>query len=118
MKLLEKIKKNKNNHEILDKISLDAIRISIESCNCPKATLCDICKDLLEYYKWKREEKKEHLDNACKWLMHQIMLIFYGAKYKEKNLHFSRDIYTMKEIVELYDEYLSEINNNGDSIEL
>jgi len=113
MSLLERIKENRRNLKALSKISLDAIRISIEECSCPKDNLCNVCKDLLEYYKWKKKEREKYLDDACKWLMHEILLAFYGPRYKELGQHFKGDIYTLREIVELYDEYLKEKNERG-----
>ena len=110
MSLLERIRKNQRNPSALSKFSLDAIRISIEVCGCPKDRLCDACKDLLEYYKWRKAEREKYLDDACKWLIHQMLLAFYGPKYKEHDLHFNKDIYTLKEMVELHDEYLKEKN--------
>jgi hypothetical protein len=106
MSLLETIKNNHKDLKALNKVSLDAIRVVVEACNCPKDGLCDSCKDLLEYYRWKKVERQKYLGNACDWLIHQIMTIFYGSQYKEQGFHFSRDIYTLKEVVELYEDYL------------
>ena len=112
MSLLRTIRSNPHNPKELGKVSLDAIRIVIESCDCPKEQLCKICKDLLEYYKWKKEERKKYLDDACRWIMHETLLIFYGPDYQSKNLHFSKDICTLKEIIELYQDYKQEKDEN------
>lgn len=110
MSLLEKIRKSRRNLKALSEVSLDAVRVAIESCGCPKDRLCDVCKDLLEYHKWRKAEREKYLDDACKWLMHEILLAFYGPKYKEQDLHFNKDSYTLREMVELHDEYLKERN--------
>lgn len=115
MSLLERVRDNHKDLKVLNEVSLDAIRVTIESCDCQKDKLCATCEDLLEYYKWRKEERKKYLDDRLKWLVHQIMIVFYGPKYKEQGLHFSRDIYTLKEIVELYDEYLKEERRLNDS---
>jgi len=108
MSLLHDIRINAENKKALSSFSLETIRVVIEACDCPKSTLCDTCKNLLAFYKWKDKENKKYVDKAVFWIMHQCCLIFFGSDYKERNLHFSKDVCTLKEIVELYEEYRKE----------
>ena len=113
MSLLQDIKKNHLNANKLNNISLDAIRVTVEACDCPKDNLCVACRHLLEFYKWKQKENKKHTDKAVDWIIHQCCIIAYGPKYKEQGLHFNKDIYTLKTIVELYKDYMKEVNSLG-----
>jgi len=107
LSLLKDIKDNYTNPKKLTQISLDAIRVTIESCTCPKGNLCDTCKHLLEYYKWKKQKYEKNKHDAVEYIIDKVCTWHFGADYKEHGLVYNRDMTTLATIVDAYQEFLN-----------